>query len=85
MTCSNCIFFRKEAVNLTNVSSYLTYINVGGLDFAQCSNQSVINEIINRSAEGQFFFDDPNIASIFGAIPVACELDACDFFTTIEE
>lgn len=85
MTCSNCIFFRKEVVDLTNVTSYLTYINVSGLDFAQCSNESVTNEIISRSAEGQFFFDDANIVSIFGDIPVACELDTCEFFTSIEE
>lgn len=85
MICSNCIFFRKETVNLTNVTSYLTYINVGGLDFAQCSSPDVTNEIISRSAEGLFFFDDANIASIFGTIPVACELDTCEFFTAIEE
>lgn len=85
MICSNCVFFRKETVDLTNVTSYLTYINVSDLYFAQCSNESVTNEIISRSPEGLFFFDDPNITSIFGTIPVACELDTCEFFTAIEE
>lgn len=85
MICSECIFFRRETVNLTNVTSYLTYINVSGLDFAQCSSPDVTNEIISRDPEGQFFFDDVAITSIFGTIPVACELDVCEFFTAIEE
>lgn len=85
MTCSNCIFFRRQEVTITNVTSYLAYINVGGLDFAQCSNPNTTNEIITRSPEGQFFFDDANIVSIFGTIPVCSELDVCEFFTAIEE